>query len=76
VGIGLTSAALGATYIVARTSSMGEGIAILAGMLAASCVRFVLLREWAFRDHSRRLRRSTGIPSSDPDSGALEERAA
>jgi glycosyltransferase involved in cell wall biosynthesis len=56
VGIGLTTLALAATYLIGRTSSLAEGIAILAGMLAASCVRFVLLREWAYRNHTRALR--------------------
>ncbi len=56
IGIGLTTAALALTYIVGRTSSLAEAIAIVLGMVAASCVRFVLLREWAFRNHTRSLR--------------------
>jgi glycosyltransferase involved in cell wall biosynthesis len=56
VGIGLTTLALAATYVIGRTSSVAEGIAILVGMVVASCVRFVLLREWAYRNHTRTLR--------------------
>ena len=55
IGIGLTSAALTVTYVVGRTSSLAEGVAILVGMVTASSVRFVLLREWAFRVHARRV---------------------
>ena len=49
VGIGLTTVALALTYLVGRTGSFAEGVAILIGMVAASCVRFVLLREEVFR---------------------------
>jgi putative flippase GtrA len=66
VAIGITSAALAVMYLLGRTSSAGELIAILAGMLAASCVRFVLLRDWAFRTHARTLRStSAGIQSTE-----------
>jgi len=56
VAIGLTSAALAVAFLLGRTSPAAEGFAIVAGMLAASCVRFVLLREWAFRNHTRAVR--------------------
>jgi glycosyltransferase involved in cell wall biosynthesis len=56
VGIGFTTAALTIIYLIGRTSMTAEGIAILVGMVAASCVRFVLLREWAFRNHTRTVR--------------------
>ena len=63
VGIGLTSSTLAFTYLIGRTSSLAEGIAILGGMVAASCVRFVLLREWAFRNHTKLARSSVGESS-------------
>jgi putative flippase GtrA len=68
VAIGFTSAALAATSLPGHISSAGEVIAIVAGMVAASCVRFVLLREWAFRNHARTLRsRSAGtVSAGDP----------
>ncbi len=53
VGIGLTSVALAMTYAFGRTSTLAEAIAILVGIIAAACLRFVLLREWAFRNHRR-----------------------
>jgi putative flippase GtrA len=53
VGIGFTSATLTVAYLIGNTSTTAEGVAILAGMIAASCVRFVLLREWAYRIHTR-----------------------
>ena len=53
VAIGLTSATLAFTYLIGRTSPAAEAVAIIVGMVAASCVRFVLLREWAFRSHTR-----------------------
>ncbi len=56
VAIGFTSAALAAADLLGHTSSAGELIAIVAGMVAASRVRFVLLREWAFRNHARTMR--------------------
>jgi len=61
VGIGLTSAALALTYLIGRTTTLAEGIAILAGMVAASCVRFVLLREWAYRNHTRAARSNQDV---------------
>jgi putative flippase GtrA len=68
VGIGITTAALTLTYVVGRTSSLAEGLAILIGMVVASCVRFVLLREWAFRIHTRTVRSTTPlIPSPELD---------
>jgi glycosyltransferase involved in cell wall biosynthesis len=66
VGIGLTTAALTSTYVFGRTSSLAEGIAILIGMVVASCLRFVLLREWAFRIHTRTVR-STSLPIASPE---------
>jgi putative flippase GtrA len=59
IQIGLTSAALALVYAVGATSTVWEGLVLLAGMVAASAVKFVLLREWAFRRHSRDLR--TGV---------------
>ena len=56
IQIGLTSAALALVYGVGATSPAWEGLALLAGMVAASSVKFVLLREWAFRRHSRDVR--------------------
>ena len=56
IQIGLTSAALALVYGVGATSPVWEGLALLAGMVAASSVKFVLLREWAFRRHSRDVR--------------------
>ncbi len=53
VGIGITSCALAVAYVLDRTSPAAEGLAILSGMVVAACVRFVLLREWAFRTHAR-----------------------
>ena len=53
VGIGMTSTTLALTYLLGRTSSVAEGIAILVGTVAAACVRFVLLQEWAYRNHAR-----------------------
>ena len=53
VGIGFTSATLALAYLIGNTTTTAEGVAILAGMIAASCVRFVLLREWAYRLHTR-----------------------
>jgi len=63
VAIGFTSAALAAVYLLGHISSAAELIAIVAGMVAASCVRFVLLREWAFRNHARMLRSQSAAPS-------------
>jgi len=64
VAIGLTSATLAFTYVIGRTSPAAEAVAIIVGMIAASCVRFVLLREWAFRTHARSVR------SNGEDAGA------
>jgi glycosyltransferase involved in cell wall biosynthesis len=74
-GIGLTTAALAATYVLGRTSPTAEGIAILMGMLAASCMRFVLLREWAYRNHTRTVR-TAPQGSGDPEPGHEATRAA
>ncbi len=59
IGIGLTSATLGLAYTAGSTSPTAEGVAILAGIVAASSVRFVLLREWAFRRHTQSVRASS-----------------
>jgi len=66
VGIGLTSAALAAGYLVGSTSATAEAIAILAGILAASIVRFVLLREWAYREYARTSRAQVPLPRDAP----------
>jgi len=69
VGIGLTTFTLAFTYLAGRTTPLAEGVAILGGMVAAACARFVLLREWAYRSHTR----ATGVDggsSRDPGSGA------
>jgi putative flippase GtrA len=71
LGIGLTTAALAGTYATGRTSETAEGLAIVFGLLAASVVRFVLLREWAFRNHTRReVRGRYDSDASDQDDGA------
>ena len=73
IGIGLTSATLAFTYLAGKTSSLAEGVAILVGMVTASCIRFVLLREWAYRIHARQTR-TTGSASGalSPPDGVLE----
>ena len=75
VGIGLTSAALAFTDLIGRTTTLAEGIAILAGMVAASCVRFVLLREWAYRNHTRAARSNQGA-ALDSEGPSEASRAA
>ena len=75
IQIGLTSAALALVYGVGATSPVWEGLALLAGMVAASSVKFVLLREWAFRRHSRDVRMGverhrSGSPGSGVHSAA------
>jgi glycosyltransferase involved in cell wall biosynthesis len=64
IGIGLTSATLAATYVLGSTSPTAEGLAVLVGILAASSVRFVLLRGWAYRRHTKSVR------TVDQDQGA------
>jgi putative flippase GtrA len=66
VAIGLTSATLAFTYLIGRTSPAAEAVAIIVGMIAASCVRFVLLREWAFRTHARSIRSDTSAEAAVP----------
>jgi putative flippase GtrA len=74
VGIGLTTATLAATYLIGRTSEAAEGSAILVGILAASAVRFVLLREWAYRSHARLGQRDlpAGANSDQSDGAPLQ----
>jgi glycosyltransferase involved in cell wall biosynthesis len=52
-GIALTSLALGLEDFFSQTTAMSEAIALLTGIVAASFVRLVLLRAWAFRTHTR-----------------------
>jgi len=61
-GIGLTTATLAFDYLIGSTSVTAEAIAILVGMLAAAIVRFVLLREWAFREYARSSQSATSRP--------------
>jgi glycosyltransferase involved in cell wall biosynthesis len=75
VGIGLTTAALAAAFAVGSTSPTAEGVAIIAGIAAASGVRFILLREWVFRNHIRAVR-STAQYSEPVDSGQAPSQAA
>ncbi len=76
VGVGLTTLALTAAYTIGRTSSTAEGIAILAGMLVASVVRFVLLREWAYRNHTRALLSKVGATREPFGQGDARQSAA
>jgi len=73
LAIGLTSLTLATTYLLGRSSPATEVVAIMAGMVAAACVRFVLLREWAFRTHARALRAgaSSTRRDDDPDLASL-----
>jgi glycosyltransferase involved in cell wall biosynthesis len=64
VGIGFTSMTLAVTFLVEPSSAAAEVTAIVAGMIAASCVRFVLLREWAFRHHTKLTRQHSNSDSS------------
>ncbi len=70
VGIGLTSTALAAAFLMGSTSPTAEALAIVGGIVAASCVRFVLLREVVFRNHIRaersRTESSEQLDSDDP----------
>ena len=74
VGIGFTSATLAVAYLVEPASAVAEVTAIIAGMLVASCVRFVMLREWAFRHHTKSARRYEN--SSDSSGVAIIPEAA
>jgi hypothetical protein len=60
---------------VGSTSPPAEGVAIVAGLLAASSVRFVLLRGWAYRNHTRALRSSNKV-TAERDQTALGSQAA
>jgi len=64
-GIGLTTATLAVDYLIGSTSVTAEAIAILVGMLAAAIVRFVLLREWAYREYARASRSLPPRPQGD-----------
>jgi glycosyltransferase involved in cell wall biosynthesis len=74
VGIGVTTATLAVAYLIEPVSAAAQVVAIVAGMLAASCVRFVMLREWAFRHHTKLTRRRAGQVSS-PGISAVAEAA-
>jgi hypothetical protein len=56
----ITTLALGVEAWTGSTSAMNEILAILAGIVAASLVRLILLRALAYRMHLRSERRSDG----------------
>ena len=64
--VALTTGALAAVWAMGTRSASGEGLAVIAGVLAASGVRFVLLRGWTFRRHTRALRTGGGSGEHPP----------
>jgi len=70
IGIGLTSLTLVAASTLGWTSSAAEVMAIVVGSIAASAIRFILLRGWAYRTHVRSVR--TGVvPAGDDATGTV-----
>jgi glycosyltransferase involved in cell wall biosynthesis len=60
LGVSLTTASLSVSGAVGWTSPLAETLAIVSGSLAASAIRFIILQEWSFRSHARRV--ATSLP--------------